>query len=218
MARSRTRNEIAKPSVEESSLLAAIYANPEEDLPRCAYADWCGENDKTELAEFISEELREGSTHLLGKTPLLNHRTIMPCAAIQKMDGYKSVFSTARGFIERWDVSDLAESIRYLELIVDLTPTLTIVSFPKEPAIETSVDCFRLLGETQRNWTLSSLVVQMGYGDDPLWLAIMRTRWPRVNWWGVNGNVGPLVFHKGGNLFKRDQQERRETPPPNEEG
>ena len=39
-------------------LLAAIAANPEEDTPRLAYADWCDENDQPERAEFIRLQVR----------------------------------------------------------------------------------------------------------------------------------------------------------------
>src|SRR5215203_2415404 len=38
---------------DESALLAAILANPDEDTPRLVYADWLQENGQPERAEFI---------------------------------------------------------------------------------------------------------------------------------------------------------------------
>jgi uncharacterized protein (TIGR02996 family) len=38
---------------DEDALLAAIAANPDEDTPRLAYADWCDEHDQPARAEFI---------------------------------------------------------------------------------------------------------------------------------------------------------------------
>ena len=35
------------------ALLAAVVANPADDLPRLVYADWCEENGDAERAEFI---------------------------------------------------------------------------------------------------------------------------------------------------------------------
>jgi uncharacterized protein (TIGR02996 family) len=37
----------------EDALLAAVAANPADDLPRLVYADWCDENDRPVRAEFI---------------------------------------------------------------------------------------------------------------------------------------------------------------------
>src|SRR5262245_37254953 len=41
---------------EEPALLAAILADPEDDLPRLAYADWLDEHGNPERAEFIRVE------------------------------------------------------------------------------------------------------------------------------------------------------------------
>ncbi|VTR96235.1 Leucine-rich repeat-containing protein typical subtype OS=Herpetosiphon aurantiacus (strain ATCC 23779 / DSM 785) GN=Haur_4051 PE=4 SV=1: LRR_6: LRR_6: LRR_6 [Gemmata massiliana] len=38
---------------EKRALLAAIGANPDEDTPRLAFADWCDEHDEPERARFI---------------------------------------------------------------------------------------------------------------------------------------------------------------------
>lgn len=35
------------------ALLAAVLANPADDLPRLVYADWLDENGQPERAEFI---------------------------------------------------------------------------------------------------------------------------------------------------------------------
>lgn len=40
-------------TTDESALLAAIAAHPDEDTPRLMYADWLDENDQPERAEFI---------------------------------------------------------------------------------------------------------------------------------------------------------------------
>lgn len=41
----------------ESALLAAIRDEPEDDLPRLAYADWCEEQGNTDRAEFIRAQV-----------------------------------------------------------------------------------------------------------------------------------------------------------------
>src|SRR5262245_6221461 len=38
---------------EEDAILAAIYANPDDDTPRLVFADWLDEHDQPERAEFI---------------------------------------------------------------------------------------------------------------------------------------------------------------------
>ena len=43
----------ARPWVEELALIDAIHADPRNDVPRLAYADWLAENDEHEHAEFI---------------------------------------------------------------------------------------------------------------------------------------------------------------------
>src|SRR5215216_5077956 len=43
---------------EERALLAAIYANPDEDTPRLVYADWLDEHDQPERAEYIRVQIR----------------------------------------------------------------------------------------------------------------------------------------------------------------
>ncbi|QEG31909.1 Internalin-A precursor [Gemmata obscuriglobus] len=42
---------------EEDALLAAIHANPDDDDPRLAYADWLDEHDRPERAEFIRAQV-----------------------------------------------------------------------------------------------------------------------------------------------------------------
>ena len=43
---------------DHDALLAAVIANPDEDTPRLAYADWCDENGRPERAEFIRVQIR----------------------------------------------------------------------------------------------------------------------------------------------------------------
>jgi uncharacterized protein (TIGR02996 family) len=47
-----------KKSSTESALLAAVLANPDDDLPRLVYADWCDENGQPERAEFIRLQIQ----------------------------------------------------------------------------------------------------------------------------------------------------------------
>jgi uncharacterized protein (TIGR02996 family) len=42
----------------EAALLRAIRANPDEDTPRLAYADWLDEHDQPERAEFIRVQVQ----------------------------------------------------------------------------------------------------------------------------------------------------------------
>lgn len=39
------------------ALLAAIVADPAEDVPRLAFADWCDENDRPEQGVFIRTQV-----------------------------------------------------------------------------------------------------------------------------------------------------------------
>ncbi len=45
---------------EHDALLAAVLADPEDDLPRLVYADWLEENGQGELAEFIRVQCEMG--------------------------------------------------------------------------------------------------------------------------------------------------------------
>lgn len=44
--------------MDEQALLLAIINDPDDDLPRLAYADWCDENGQPERAEFIRGQIR----------------------------------------------------------------------------------------------------------------------------------------------------------------
>lgn len=55
---------------EESALLAAIILQPDEDVPRLAYADWLQERDQEPRAEFIRVQVE-----LARLQPLTNHGT-----------------------------------------------------------------------------------------------------------------------------------------------
>ena len=46
---------------EEDALLAAIYANHDDDTPRLVYADWLDEHDQPERAEFIRVQIELAS-------------------------------------------------------------------------------------------------------------------------------------------------------------
>lgn len=43
---------------EQQALLAAVIANPADDLPRTLYADWLDENGESERAEFVRVQLQ----------------------------------------------------------------------------------------------------------------------------------------------------------------
>lgn len=45
----------------EAALLAAVLADPDDDLPRLAYADWLEEHDQPERAEFIRVQMELAS-------------------------------------------------------------------------------------------------------------------------------------------------------------
>ena len=47
---------------DEEALLQAIYADPDNDLPRLVYADWLDEHDRGERAEFIRIQIEMENT------------------------------------------------------------------------------------------------------------------------------------------------------------
>jgi uncharacterized protein (TIGR02996 family) len=47
---------------EEEALLAAVYANPDDDTPRLVYADWLDEHGDAERAEFIRLQIERART------------------------------------------------------------------------------------------------------------------------------------------------------------
>src|SRR4029079_18415576 len=54
------------PMRDEDALLRAIDAEPHDDLPRLAYADWLEENGQAEGAGFIRVQCRLGGGYPLG--------------------------------------------------------------------------------------------------------------------------------------------------------
>lgn len=63
-------------SDEEQALIAAIHADPKNDAPRLAYADWCQPHELTELAEFIRLMCREPYPQLEdGRRPRIDVET-----------------------------------------------------------------------------------------------------------------------------------------------
>jgi uncharacterized protein (TIGR02996 family) len=51
----------------EAALLAAIAANPDDDLPRLVYADWLDENDRPLRAEFIRLQIEIAHKEILSR-------------------------------------------------------------------------------------------------------------------------------------------------------
>src|SRR4051794_16963366 len=45
----------------EAELLAAVEANPEDDAPRLAHADWLEQRGRRDRAEFIRLQVRRGA-------------------------------------------------------------------------------------------------------------------------------------------------------------
>ena len=205
MTRPGTRTPPVVRSIEEDSLLAAIYREPNEDLPRYAYADWCMENGRVEQGEFIAEELRTGITHRLSETQF-DKLGLVPSAIRRR----EFEFFTMRGFIGQWDAGinemglidrSLMELItRAIDPYILAIPTLTMISFPAEPVVQQGAHCCRLAAESGHNWFLYSHVNEMGLADDPRWLSLCRLRWPQIRWWAVRDN-GVLVFPHGAYAF-----------------
>ena len=55
---------------QRDALLRAVCENPDDDLPRLVFADWCDENGEPERAEFIRTqiELRRSDTPVHRRT------------------------------------------------------------------------------------------------------------------------------------------------------
>lgn len=51
-------------------ILAAILANPDDDLPRLAYADWCEENGNLVHAHFIRAQLADPNDCTIAHSPV----------------------------------------------------------------------------------------------------------------------------------------------------
>jgi uncharacterized protein (TIGR02996 family) len=128
---------------DEEALLAAIIANPDDDLPRLVYADWLDENGQPDRAEFIrvqielahkpgddGERIRvtERQTELLAKcakTWSKPIRELCPGAG----------FTYRRGFIEqvrtehRYYIQSLTRLLR-LTPLTDVIVTCSLVDLP----------------------------------------------------------------------------------------
>ncbi len=61
-----------KPNNEQDSLLEAVFADPENDAPRLAYADWLAKHGEPEYAEFIRAQIEQA---------------VQPSAAREKREG-----------------------------------------------------------------------------------------------------------------------------------
>lgn len=91
---------------EAAALLAAIYANPDEDTPRLVYADWLDEHDQPERAEFIRVQIelaRTDDSDDSGKLHKREHKLLETnfsrwTASLGKFNRKKCNVSFARGF------------------------------------------------------------------------------------------------------------------------
>jgi uncharacterized protein (TIGR02996 family) len=97
----------------EADLLAAIDANPDDDAPRLAHADWLENNGQTGLAAFIREQLAGRWTH--------EKRWVAGLPCVPGMEwgcwrGYpeKVTFSSAAGFRKGWPLTE-GRKVRYVE-------------------------------------------------------------------------------------------------------
>jgi uncharacterized protein (TIGR02996 family) len=92
----------------ERALLAAILANPDDDLPRLVYADWLEENGRPRRAEFIRVECETARTNhelpayvqLLRRSDQLSKRNAQRWFGQLADEGVFYHFITSRGFVE----------------------------------------------------------------------------------------------------------------------
>ena len=89
---------------DESALLAAILAHPDEDTPRLMYADWLEENGQPERAEFIRLQCAPDADEAAEKrTAELEERNrVVWLAGLPQFSGARWEFR--RGFPEYLDV------------------------------------------------------------------------------------------------------------------
>lgn len=92
------------PSLDETALLAAIAANPNEDMPRLMYADWLDYegNERVKCKSCASTGKHHHKT-VLGDETVILQKTSMDCSACQGA-GTTDIIDTSR--------SDRAELIR----------------------------------------------------------------------------------------------------------
>jgi uncharacterized protein (TIGR02996 family) len=117
---------------DEDALLAAIAAQPDEDTPRLAYADWLDENDRHARAEFIrvqieraripaavpdTDQARHDELFAREGALLANHlrEFLGPLAALPDL------FEFRRGFVSEFDFS-VHDFLGHAEFIAAMRP------------------------------------------------------------------------------------------------
>jgi uncharacterized protein (TIGR02996 family) len=111
------------------SLLAAIVADPEDDLPRLAYADWLDENGDPDRAEFIRVqiELAKLSGGDSRRGPLAEREAALLAAhAAAWSKGLTKAGLKApqfrRGFVERASLGDVSRFLRQADALFRREP------------------------------------------------------------------------------------------------
>ena len=117
----------------EDALLAAVAANPADDLPRLVYADWCDENGRPVRAEFIRLQIEIAKKETLPRAALNVFSSLWqrqqqllddhpdellgPLAGVVQPLNYEF----RRGFLD-WVQLGLADFLRYHESLGSVVP------------------------------------------------------------------------------------------------
>jgi uncharacterized protein (TIGR02996 family) len=109
---------------DESALLAAILAHPDEDTPRLMYADWLQENGQPERAEFIRSQIERtqaGVTEERRQALLKRETAILNRYRLMWLRPFQTLLHTTdcqfrRGFVEHVE----ADGGFYLRAAADL--------------------------------------------------------------------------------------------------
>jgi uncharacterized protein (TIGR02996 family) len=115
---------------QRDALLRAVCDNPDDDLPRLVFADWCDENGEPERAEFIRTqiELRKADVPAAGRAKLgLREGSLLSLWERRWKGELVSEPGLLwgwfeRGFVERLSVYDPDPFFANLDALFDWTP------------------------------------------------------------------------------------------------
>jgi uncharacterized protein (TIGR02996 family) len=126
----------------EQTLLNAVLADPEDDTPRLAYADWLAENGQPDRAEFIRLQLeRARQPHPQSHTPGARESALLTAHRQEWLPQVRQLgreyFDFHRGFPEQARYVEMADFPRWDASLWQVAPVID-VQFTDYPAVSGS--------------------------------------------------------------------------------
>jgi uncharacterized protein (TIGR02996 family) len=161
----KRRTPQAKTSVsQDQPFLSAVLAEPEDDAPRLAYADWMDKHGQPERAEFIRLQMERAlRPYLESVTPSARETALLSAHRREWLgplpEWLHERFEFHRGFPERARYVEMADFLRWDASIWEFAPVID-VAFTDYPAVTGS---YRLAEEKKKMLRALAAKTELGH-------------------------------------------------------